>query len=228
MKKHFINIAITLLLFAVPACSIPFAYGESSKRYYGDYDNNGSVDVTDARMALRTAVGLEKALTGEDFTCVDIDNDKSISVEDARAILRTAVGLEPSIYMNPSSAGDTAALLSAINSHRSSAGLTALTESVKLSSAAGILAEEFSATGNASLRPDSSYWFTAFTKIAVKPSYADAVFFKGPSDSAAAYSAFKADAKTVKNIEYNKYTQIGIACCEAADGSCYWCVIFAY
>lgn len=61
----------------------------------GDLNGNGSVDVGDARIALRLAVGLEKSLPeGITFEAVDLSLNDNIDVEDARLILRGAVGLE--------------------------------------------------------------------------------------------------------------------------------------
>ena len=61
----------------------------------GDIDNNGEVDVNDARTALRAAVGLEELTAGSlSFLAADADKNGEIGVEDARMILRSAVGLE--------------------------------------------------------------------------------------------------------------------------------------
>jgi len=59
----------------------------------GDLDADGSVTATDARIALRAAVGLDK-LTGALEKAADMDSDNSVTAADARIILRIAVGLE--------------------------------------------------------------------------------------------------------------------------------------
>lgn len=57
----------------------------------GDVNQDGKVDVADARLALRYAVALETA--NENIKAIaDIDGDGAISVADAREILRIAVG----------------------------------------------------------------------------------------------------------------------------------------
>jgi len=59
----------------------------------GDIDANGSVNIIDARTALRVAIGLEKAQAW--YTALaDSDKDGKITVIDARKILRTAIGLK--------------------------------------------------------------------------------------------------------------------------------------
>lgn len=60
----------------------------------GDVDGSGHVDSSDARTALRTAVGLENfdEDTAE-FRVLDINSDGEISADDARLILRVSVGL---------------------------------------------------------------------------------------------------------------------------------------
>ncbi len=59
----------------------------------GDADFNNKVDATDARLALRAAVGLDK-LTEELKKAADVDKDGDVDATDARLILRAAVGLE--------------------------------------------------------------------------------------------------------------------------------------
>ena len=59
----------------------------------GDVDANGKVDATDARLALRAAVGLD-TLTDEGKQAADVDVNGTVDATDARLILRAAVGLE--------------------------------------------------------------------------------------------------------------------------------------
>ena len=59
----------------------------------GDVDGDGSVTASDARLALRAAVGLE-TLDEETADLADADRDGKITAADARLILRAAVGLE--------------------------------------------------------------------------------------------------------------------------------------
>ncbi len=61
----------------------------------GDVDGNGEVEVTDARLALQAAVGLQKYAPGSrEFLAADTDGNQEIEVTDARNILRAAVGLD--------------------------------------------------------------------------------------------------------------------------------------
>ena len=66
---------------------------ETIKYLAGDFDNNGRITPTDARMALRMSVGLE---IKKDFYVAisDLNGDGMLTVSDARKILRIAVGLE--------------------------------------------------------------------------------------------------------------------------------------
>lgn len=59
----------------------------------GDVDGDGDVDVSDARTALRAAVGLEK-LDEKQKKAADVDGDGKVTVSDAREILRTATGIK--------------------------------------------------------------------------------------------------------------------------------------
>ena len=56
-------------------------------------DGDGQISSSDARAALRAAVGLDM-LTAEQKTAADADGDNNITSADARLILRAAVGLE--------------------------------------------------------------------------------------------------------------------------------------
>lgn len=61
----------------------------------GDVDKDEKVTASDARLALRCAVGLEDYAPGsEAFTAADVDFDEKVTASDARLILRAAVGLE--------------------------------------------------------------------------------------------------------------------------------------
>ena len=58
----------------------------------GDLDGDGSVTASDARLALRAAVGLDE-LADDLFLVADMDEDGNVTAADARIILRVAVGL---------------------------------------------------------------------------------------------------------------------------------------
>lgn len=84
--------AALLLLFAVGVSAYTL----------GDVDFDGSVTASDARLALRAAVGLEDIpFDTEAFYAADVDEDYVITASDARLILRAAVGLEDLGYTVP-------------------------------------------------------------------------------------------------------------------------------
>ena len=64
--------------------------------HYGDLDLDGKITAGDARLALRTAVGLEN-LSAEALRRADIFDNGIITAETARVILRVSVGLD-SLY----------------------------------------------------------------------------------------------------------------------------------
>lgn len=59
----------------------------------GDVNEDGKVDITDARLILRYAVGLE-TMNDNIKAIADINSDGQVTVADAREVLRQAVGLE--------------------------------------------------------------------------------------------------------------------------------------
>lgn len=65
-------------------------FGENAT---GDVDGDGNISASDARLALRASVELDK-LSTEQYLAADIDNDSSITASDARTLLRISVGLE--------------------------------------------------------------------------------------------------------------------------------------
>ena len=93
MKRLVCIILTAILLFgASPYCfrpTVAHAAGLSA----GDVDLDGGVSAADARLALRSAVGLEK-LSAEKALNADADRDGKITAADARLILRKTVGLE--------------------------------------------------------------------------------------------------------------------------------------
>ncbi|MBO5397163.1 MAG: dockerin type I repeat-containing protein [Clostridia bacterium] len=68
---------------------------EFNEKKLGDVDLSGTVDATDARSALRIAVGLDTA-NKEIKIIADVDGSGAVDATDARLILRYAVGLEHS------------------------------------------------------------------------------------------------------------------------------------
>lgn len=91
-----------ICVFVLAASCPAFAYAEDMTaaqkiEYYrsilGDVDRNGEVDVSDARTALRIAVGLETDVSAEAEESADLDASGDVAVDDARNILRCAVGL---------------------------------------------------------------------------------------------------------------------------------------
>ncbi len=88
MKNRFIK-AVCLFLVLVVLTAIP-AFAAKA----GDVDADGKVTASDARLALRAAVGLEKYTKGTaKFTAADYDGSGAITANDARCILRIAVSL---------------------------------------------------------------------------------------------------------------------------------------
>lgn len=63
---------------------------------YGDVDNSGDINVTDARLVLRFAVKLENPANDDIRKAADVDGDGDIDVSDARLVLRVAVKLDTS------------------------------------------------------------------------------------------------------------------------------------
>ncbi len=92
MKRKCKNTAVFLSAIIIIASFPCIAFAKSVAR--GDADMNGTVDVGDARLTLRYAVGLEYPTVDVSKIC-DINGDGQVDVSDARAVLRHAVGLEP-------------------------------------------------------------------------------------------------------------------------------------
>ena len=59
----------------------------------GDIDLDGKISASDARLALRASVGLEK-LDEKQLAAADVDKNGKVTAADARLILRASVGLE--------------------------------------------------------------------------------------------------------------------------------------
>ena len=85
MKKYIITTTCILLfvLFAFSAGAVQI----------GDADGNNTLTSADARLVLRSSVGLENP-DADALIAADADNDNHITAGDARLILRAVVGLE--------------------------------------------------------------------------------------------------------------------------------------
>lgn len=86
-------------VFAVFGCSGTGLYMLVSTREkginggLGDIDFDGRISSSDARLALRMAVGLQDYLSVEAKKNADVDEDGNVTAADARHILRYSVGL---------------------------------------------------------------------------------------------------------------------------------------
>ena len=88
MKNKVVS-AFLALLMVVLSCTAAFA------ARVGDIDTDGYVTASDARLALRAAVGLEKYAAGTAlYNAADADRDGRITAADARLLLRASVGLQ--------------------------------------------------------------------------------------------------------------------------------------
>ena len=68
----------------------------------GDVDGDGDVTSSDARLALRASVLLERYEAGSPaFLAADVNADGEIQADDARRILRSSVGLETLPELRP-------------------------------------------------------------------------------------------------------------------------------
>lgn len=86
--KKWICISLTLALL----CGL-FAVGAAAAMR-GDVDKDGTVQPSDARLALRRSVLLENYQPGSSqFIAADMDGDGAVSAGDARSVLRVAAGL---------------------------------------------------------------------------------------------------------------------------------------
>ena len=66
----------------------------------GDLNGNGAVDVGDARIALRLAVGLDELTKELTLEKADVSVNDEIDIEDARILLRIAVRLESPFWFH--------------------------------------------------------------------------------------------------------------------------------
>ena len=76
----------------LPSGTVTVRFGGCSPVLPGDIDDNGSVSVSDAVIALRIAMGI---IDGASFNAdnADMDSNGSITISDAVLILRLAIGL---------------------------------------------------------------------------------------------------------------------------------------
>ena len=90
------NILKNSVLYVTYNASVTVSAVNWDKRFFGDTDNNGSVDSTDARLILRHSVGLidEEFLNQMNEIYSDLDFDGEITSADARTALRISVGLD--------------------------------------------------------------------------------------------------------------------------------------
>lgn len=93
MKKYSVKYLGAVITAALLLASF-LIIGNAEEIYLcGDVDRDGAVTASDARLALRFAVSLDKYSLGEVKIC-DTDKNGAVNAADARTILRISVGLE--------------------------------------------------------------------------------------------------------------------------------------
>ena len=88
-------IMAVILVFSLGAAAYATELPDAEARYMGDANGDGTVSADDARLILRSAVGLER-LSPESIVYCNSDFDAIVGAADARLALRIAVGLEES------------------------------------------------------------------------------------------------------------------------------------
>ena len=67
--------------------------GDEPQTYeLGDVDGNGIVELKDAQLALRAALGIDR-LSEEAAVAADVDKNNQVNLADAQLILRKALGI---------------------------------------------------------------------------------------------------------------------------------------
>lgn len=88
--KKFIAVAAAIILTVCAVC--PAVFAEETEIKFGDVDFNGSVNSSDALMALQSSVGII-TLSKEAFTAADVNADTSVNSSDALLILQHATDI---------------------------------------------------------------------------------------------------------------------------------------
>ena len=88
------KITFTALAFSVYAVADTSTEVKEPAFKPGDVDGDGDVDTSDARLALRSSIGLEKyAVDSREHKACDVNRSGEVETADARFILRHAIGL---------------------------------------------------------------------------------------------------------------------------------------
>lgn len=88
--KKFIAVAAAIILTVCALC--PAVFAEETEIKFGDVDFNGSVNSSDALMALQSSVGII-TLSNEAFTAADVNADTAVNSSDALLILQHATDI---------------------------------------------------------------------------------------------------------------------------------------
>ncbi len=157
MKKS-ISLALALVLCISSAFILT-----ASALIMGDINNDGQVQASDARLALRASVGLEN-LTADQKKAADVDSTVGVTAADARLILRASVGLEelkPKEYT--------------FNGHKSDSDTIGITKGITCVEEGHeneVLMPSFNELVNALKQPGTLNYFYGFTKtttVTAKP-----------------------------------------------------------
>jgi hypothetical protein len=96
MKKTFKVLVIAVVITAIIVLTtMPFGAIEI-KRYYGDINNDGLLDVRDVTQIARFGVG-KRQFTEEENLAADVNLDKTVDVRDITQLCRKIVGKSSSL-----------------------------------------------------------------------------------------------------------------------------------
>ncbi|MBO7179591.1 MAG: hypothetical protein J6V78_04550 [Clostridia bacterium] len=226
--KKFAVLFVAMALIAV-ACLPMVAF--EVKRYYGDFDNDGKVTVTDARNILCEAIGIYDSTLGEhDFAAADINGDGVLTTADARLALRIAAQLEVKEFMPTYEFNKhEEEIVGFINDYRKTQSENALPDlrlSTELSAAADQAAMEFALqTGTALRRGNGTYYNTLLDEKDIVYNFADKVMCVSTTSYAQCYDKMLSEAQSRKAFLSQNFSEIGIGAFSRDGRTVYWCII---
>jgi len=218
-----------------------------SEIIYGDVDSDGKVTLKDAKISLKSSLGISNSEI-KNVKAADANKDGKLSIKDSKVILQLSLGMgtleeilarpeptnppvKPSKPLDQNTSGENTAyarkVLDLVNVERAKYNLAPLSWDVTLAAAAQARAVE-TTTYFSHTRPNGSNCFTILDEMGISYWGCGENIAMGQTSPEQVMNSWMNSEGHRANILKAEFTKLGVGCVKGANGAYYWTQLFVY